>query len=72
MFYVPKKVKSSNHLHIYIYVYMYIYIYSYDIWAIKLVEIKSIYGLVFPGGFFRVEEFKDLLVFVSYVYNWKI
>ena len=29
----------------------------------------SIYRLVSPGGFFRVEEFTDLLVFVNYVYN---
>ena len=32
----------------------------------------SIYRLVSPGGFFGVEEFTDLLVFVNYVYNWKI
>ena len=31
-----------------------------------------IYLLVSPGGLFRVEEFTDLLVFVNYVYNWKI
>ena len=29
----------------------------------------SIYRLVSPGGFFRVEEFTDLLVFVNFVYN---
>ena len=29
----------------------------------------SIYRLVSPGGFLRVEEFRDLLVFVNYVYN---
>ena len=31
-----------------------------------------IYRLVSHGGFFRVEKFTDLLVFVNYVYNWKI
>ena len=31
----------------------------------------SIYRLVLPGDFFRVEEFTDLLVFVN-CFNWKI
>ena len=29
----------------------------------------SIYRLVSLGGFFRVDEFTDLLVFGNYVYN---
>ena len=54
-----------------IYIYIYIYIYNlWDIWGLYLKH--SIYRLVSPGGYSKVEEFKDLLVFANYIYNWKI
>ena len=54
-----------------IYIYTYIYIYNlWDIWGLYLKH--SIYRLVSPGGYSKVEEFKDLLVFANYIYNWKI
>ena len=54
----------------YIYIYIYIYIYNlYDIWGVKSAKTQYLPRLVSPGGFFRVEEFTDLFVFVNYVYN---
>ena len=54
-----------------IYIYIYIYIVCTIYWEKRQVK-HSIYRLVLPGGFFRVEEFTNLLVFVNNVYNWKI
>ena len=44
----------------------------YHICGVKLAKKQYLLRLVSLGGFFRVEEFTDLLVFVNYVYNWKI
>ena len=58
------------YIYIYVYIYIYIYIYNlYDIWGVKSAKTQYLPRLVSPRGFFRVEEFTDLFVFVNYVYN---
>ena len=64
------------YIYIYIYIYINVYIYIHLIYSTVYEEkhwLKhSIYPLVLPRGFFRVEKFTDLLLFVNYVYNWEI
>ena len=80
--YTPTQALGNIYIYIYIYwvavqhsstVYIYIHIYIYNLWDIWGLYLKhSIYRLVSPGGYSKVEEFKDLLVFANYIYNWKI
>ena len=82
--YTPTQALGNIYIYIYIYIlggctaqqysiYIYTYIYIYNLWDIWGVSLKhSIYRLVSPGGYSKVEEFKDLSVFANYIYNWKI
>ena len=80
--YTPTQALGNIYIYIYIYIgwlystavqYIYIHIYIYNLWDIWGLYLKhSIYRLVSPGGYSKVEEFKDLSVFANYIYNWKI
>ena len=56
----------------YIHSYIYIHIIYFTVYEEKYLLKHRIYPVVSTRGFFRVEEFTGLLLFVNYVCNWKI